>query len=104
MPDTPRRSALQSRAETLRRATDTLSGKLVDQAMKDLIRRAVIYPLNDVQTLFLGDAHSRPSAPTFETRWLDFAEIVLRGAEEQFRSLSETIDKYGGPENMRTIG
>jgi hypothetical protein len=30
--------------------------------------------------------------------------MTLRGAEGQFHALSAAIDKYGGPENIQTIG
>ncbi len=74
-------------------------GKVSDQGMKDLMRRLVIFRLDDVQGFFLGDSSARPSSGDFEAR-LDFADAVLRSAEDQFRELQHTIEKYGGPKSL----
>lgn len=104
MADEARRQTLDTRARALRQAVDDLISKAVDNRVKDLLRRGVIFPLDDVQGLFLGDASSRPSSPANETMWLDVAEVTLGGAERQFRSLSDLIDKYGGPEKAQIVG
>ncbi len=77
-------------------------GNVVDQGMKDQIRRRVIFPLDDVQ-VFL-DYSARPSSAHHESMWLDHAETRLRGAEDEFRELRTTIEKYGGPEKVSAIG
>jgi hypothetical protein len=57
MLDTPRREALNARAQKLRDSAESLRAKVVDEGMKDLIRRLVIYPLDDVQGFSLGRRH-----------------------------------------------
>ncbi len=104
MPDTQRRSALSSRAKAIRVAAETLIESVVDQDVKDLMRRLVIFPLDDVQNFFLVDPSVHPSSADYESRWLDHAGLLLRGAEDQFQELQITIKAVGGPEKVRTIG
>jgi len=69
-----------------------------------MLRVSVLHPLDDVDSLFLGDPSSRPGLAANETMWLDNTAIVLSLAEQEFARLSKLIDQYGGPQNVRTVG
>lgn len=78
--------------------------QLKDDGIKSMLRVSVLHPLDDVDSLFLGDPSSRPSLAVNETMWLDNTAIVLSLAEQELARLAKLIDKYGGPQNARTIG
>lgn len=104
MPDTTLRFALANRSRALRSKANALMDCLKDNGLKSMVRVSVLHPLDDIDGLFLGDPENRPSIAVNEDIWLNNAEFVLNLAEREYERLDKTIAKYGGPENVRTIG
>jgi hypothetical protein len=102
MRDAKRAGALNDEAAKLAEAAQQMIARLPDSGMRDLFLRRVRYAADDVQML---ERFSRQAAtPEWETKWLDLAETTLRNGQEQFRRLSELVERHGGPEKVQTVG
>jgi hypothetical protein len=104
MPDAARRSALSSRARTLRTKADEFMARCNDTEAKQLVKQMVLHHADDVEGFFLGEPNSRPSQTNHEKMWLDNAEMVLSMGEHGLASLEKQFAVYGGPENVQVIG
>ena len=103
MPDTTRRMALANRSRTLRSNANSLMDRLQDNGLKSMVRVSVLHPLDDVDSLFLGDPPAGPSLEVNEDMWLSNTESVLSLAEQEYQRLAMLISHYGGPSNARTV-
>lgn len=103
MPDTTRRMALANRSRALRNNANSLMDQLQDNGLKSMVRVSILHPLDDVDSLFLGDPANRPSVELTEDMWLNNTEFVLARAEQEYERLDTLIAQYGGAENARTI-
>ena len=103
MPDLKRRTALANRSRSLRNQANALVEQLQDNGLRSMVRVSVLHPLDDVDSLFLGDPASRPSMDVNEDLWLNNTESVLSIAERECDRLSKLIGEYGGPQSVRTI-
>lgn len=103
MPDITRRTALATRSRALRSQANSLVDQLQDQSLKSMVRVSILHPLDDVDSLFLGDATGRPSVEVNEDMWLNNTESVLLMAEREYERLNHLIVEYGGPQSARTI-
>ena len=103
MPDTTRRMALANRSRALRNNANLLMDHLQDNGLKSMVRVSILHPLDDVDSLFLGDPPNRPSAEVNEEMWLNNTEFVLTRAEQEYERLDKLIANYGGPNNVRTV-
>jgi hypothetical protein len=104
MPDIKWRTALANRSRALRNTANSLMDQLQDNGLKSMLRVSVLHPLDDVDSLFLGDAAARPSLEVNEEMWLGNTESVLKLAEQEYERLNNLITRYGGPASARTIG
>lgn len=104
MSDTTRRRALVSRSCALRSQANSLMAQLRDNGLKAMVRVSVLHPLDDVDSLFLGDPTNRPSMESNEDMWLNNTEVVLLNAEREYERLSILIAQYGGPQIAKTTG
>ena len=75
MPDTTRRFALANRSRALRSNANALMDCLKDNGLKSMVRVSVLHPLDDIDSLFLGDPDNRPSMPVNEDMWLNNVEF-----------------------------
>jgi hypothetical protein len=103
-PNLERREALKVRSIVLRRTAHDLLARVKDPDMKELLLRLVIYRLDDLDVFLFGDLQNRPSAQSYEDTWLSQADIFLTGAESQFQGLYDSIEKDGGPDNVKVMG
>ena len=103
MPDTKRRTALANRSRALRNNANSLMEQLPDNGLKSMVRVSILHPLDDVDSLFLGDPTNRPSMDVNEDMWLNNTESVLALAEQEYERLRKLISQYGGPQNVRTV-
>lgn len=102
MPDITRRTALASRSRALRSQANSLVDRLLDNGLKSMVRVSILHPLDDVDSLFLGDPVNRPSMEVNEDMWLSNTESVLALAEQEYERIAKLITQYGGPTNART--
>jgi hypothetical protein len=103
MPDTERRTALANRSRALRNNANSLMDQLRDNGLKSMVRVSILHPLDDVDSLFLGDPTDRPSMDVNEDMWLTNTECVLALAEQEHERLKRLISQYEGPKNVRTV-
>ena len=72
--------------------------QLLDNGLKSMVRVSLLHPLDDVDSLFLGDPASRPSMDVNEDMWLNNTESVLALAEQEYERLTRLISQYGAAE------
>jgi hypothetical protein len=72
MPDTARRSALLTRARTLRAKADDLITRCKDPEAKLLVKQTVLHHVDDVEGFFLGEENSPGSR--WRTAWSRWPE------------------------------
>jgi len=82
-------------------AAVSLRDKIVDAPTKDLLR-PVLNSLTDVDSVFLSSVRDDRTASQ-EAWWLDWADLTLQAAVAQLHDITELVQKYGGPEKVRTI-
>lgn len=103
MPDTTRRTLLANRSRALRNNANSLMDQLQDNGLKSMVRVSLLHPLDDVDSLFLGDPANRLSVEVNEEMWLNNTEFVLALAEQEYERLTKLISQYGRPKNVRTV-
>lgn len=102
MPDLNLRLSLASRSRSLRTRANAFMEQLHDAGLKAMLKVSVLHPLDDVDSLFLGDPDNQPSVDAHEDMWLSNTDAVLAMAEREFERLKNLIAKYGGTESART--
>ena len=102
MSDMTRRTALASRSRALRGQANSLMDQLQDNGLRSMVRVSILHPLDDVDSLFLGDPGSRPSMEVNEEMWLNNTESVLSITEREYERLNDLFAKYGGPQSAKT--
>ena len=65
---------------------------------KALVTR-VLTQLDDIDSFFLRD-----TGVEHQAWWFDFADQFLQVARKQLSTIEDLIQKYGGPEKVRTVG
>lgn len=103
MPDIKRRTTLANRSRALRNHANSLMEQLQDNGLKSMVRVSILHPLDDLDSLFLGDPTNRPSMDVNEDMWLNNTASVLALAEQEYERLGQLISQYGGPQHVRTI-
>ena len=95
--------ALANRSRALRSKAKSLMDQLQDHGLKSMVRVSILHPLDDVDSLFLGDPANIPSVELNEETWLNNTDFVLARAEQEYERLNKLIAQYGGAQNARTI-
>lgn len=98
MVDTARREQIRTGVATQRSAAQRLHAQIADATVRQQLD-PILRDLDDV-LVFVDDMKDR--TPAEESRWLDFADVALKGAVEKLRIVSETVQTYGGPDKIRT--
>src|SRR5205809_6230393 len=101
MIDTARRDRLRAEVAAHRAAALGLREKIVDGTTKTLLG-PVLNTLNDVDSVFLASINNDRTVEQ-EKWWLDWAERWLQVPALELHAITELIQKYGGPEKVRTI-
>ena len=92
-----RREAVRAIVAKVRTDAIALRDSIKDARTKTLLT-PVLNTLNDMDSVFLSG--NEDHAPW----WFDVAERYTQAATAELQAISDVIQKYGGPENVRTIG
>jgi hypothetical protein len=96
--DTSRREQIRTGVATQRSAAQRLRNQIADATVRQQLD-PIFRDLDDV-LVFVDDPKDR--TPAEEARWLDFADVALKGAVEKLQIVTETVQKYGGPDKIQT--
>jgi len=95
MSNEKQRAALEIRANALERDAKTLYDAVVDSGVKEHLDAFIMRPLDDLRFLL-----TRSVASPYKEVYLETATLMLRIAEQQLRSWTHVINRYGGPEHV----
>ena len=90
MLNSPRRAAMQAQAEQLRASADTFISEISNGATRDVVRRTVLGPLDEIDHIALKDW-----PPQDVERWLSIGDALLESAGFMLGKWQSLAVQYG---------